>query len=246
MFVLNDGNERIKNQEKYRMSTSRRKQLAGRKTLPKNTRRKKKRGRKMLRIIMIPLMILLLFLLFKSCIQKKNQYADVDATQPEMDIQLLDINPYSRPGTTIDHVNGIVVHYTANPGSTAQDNRDYFNGLKDSHETSASSNFVIGLEGEIIQCIPTWEMAYASNDRNADTISIECCHPDENGKFTDATYRSLVQLTAWLCAKYDLTADQMGDWAACMGIEAVYIDKDTDIRRFRNELKWNEAYYKFH
>ena len=64
MFVLNDGNERIKNQEKYRMSTSRRNQLAGRKTLPKNTRRKKKRGRKMLRIIMIPLMILLLFLLF--------------------------------------------------------------------------------------------------------------------------------------------------------------------------------------
>ena len=191
------------------MSTSRRKQLAGRKTLPKNTRRKKKRGRKMLRIIMIPLMILLLFLLFKSCIQKKNQYADVDATQPEMDIQLLDVNPYSRPGTTIDHVNGIVVHYTANPGSTAQDNRDYFNGLKDSHETSASSNFVIGLEGEIIQCIPTWEMAYASNDRNVDTISIECCHPDENGKFTDATYRSLVQLTAWLCAKYDLTADQV-------------------------------------
>ena len=132
-----------------------------------------------------------------------------DATQPEMDIQLLDVNPYSRPGTTIDHVNGIVVHYTANPGSTAQDNRDYFNGLKDSHETSASSNFVIGLEGEIIQCIPTWEMAYASNDRNVDTISIECCHPDENGKFTDATYRSLVQLTAWLCAKYDLTADQV-------------------------------------
>ena len=83
MFVLNDGNERIKNQEKYRMSTSRRNQLAGRKTLPKNTRRKKKRGRKMLRIIMIPLLILLLFLLFKSCIQKKNQYADVDAlTEP--------------------------------------------------------------------------------------------------------------------------------------------------------------------
>lgn len=68
---------------------------------------------------------------------------------------------------------------------------------------------MIGLKGEIIQCIPTWEMAYASNDRNADTISIECCHPDENGKFTDATYRSLVQLTAWLCAKYDLTVDQV-------------------------------------
>ena len=191
------------------MSTSRRNQLAGRKTLPKNTRRKKKRGRKMLRIIMIPLMILLLFLLFKSCIQKKNQYADVDATQPEMDVQLLDVNPYSRPGTTIDHVNGIVVHYTANPGSTAQDNRDYFNGLKDSHETSASSNFVIGLEGEIIQCIPTSEIAYASNNRNNDTVSIECCHPDESGAFQEMTYQSLVELVAFLCGKFNLTMDNV-------------------------------------
>ena len=28
----------------------------------------------------------------------------------------------------------------------------------------------------------------------------------------------------------------MGDWAAAMGIEAVYIDKDTTIRNFKNEL----------
>ena len=101
------------------------------------------------------------------------------------------------------------IHYTANPGSTAQDNRDYFNGLQYSQETSASSNFVVGLDGEIIQCVPTWEVAYASNDRNYDTVSIEVCHPDESGKFTDKTYRSLVQLTAWLCVKFDLTADDV-------------------------------------
>ena len=88
-------------------------------------------------------------------------------------------------------------------------NRDYFNGLKDSHETEASSNFIVGLDGEIIQCVPTWEMAYASNSRNIDTVSIECCHPDETGKFTDETYRSLVQLTAWLCVKFNLTEDQV-------------------------------------
>ena len=158
---------------------------------------------------MIPLMILLLFLLFKSCIQKKNQYADVDATQPEMDIQLLDVNPYSRPGTTFDHVNGLVVVYTANPGSTAQDNRDYFNGLKDSHETSASSNFVIGLEGEIIQCIPQNEISYASNNRNKDTISIECCHPGKDGKFNEKTYDSVVRLTAWICKMYGLSSQNV-------------------------------------
>ena len=38
----------------------------------------------------------------------------------------------------------------------------------------------------------------------------------------------------------------MGDWANAMGIETVYIDKDTNIRQLRNELRWNEAYYKFH
>lgn len=130
--------------------------------------------------------------------------AEVDATEPDIDVQLLTVNPYSRPGTETDKITGIVVHYTANPGSTAMNNRDYFEGLKDSHETQASSNFVVGLEGEIVQCVPTWEVAYASNSRNHDTVSIECCHPDETGEFNDATYRSMVQLCAWLCLKFGL------------------------------------------
>ena len=29
-----------------------------------------------------------------------------------------------------------------------------------------------------------------------------------------------------------------------MGIESVVIDKDTTIRNFRNELKWNSVYYR--
>ena len=53
---------------------------------------------------------------------------------------------------------------------------------------------------------------------------------------------------AWILAggahhtafSYDLSAEQMGDWAAQMGIEAVYIDGDTKIRQFQNELRWNE------
>lgn len=54
---------------------------------------------------------------------------------------------------------------------------------------------------------------------------------------------------AWILAggahhtafSYDLSAQQLGDWAEYMGIEAVYIDKDTNIRQFKNELRWNEA-----
>lgn len=130
--------------------------------------------------------------------------AEIDATKPDIDVQLLTVNPYSRPGTETNKITGIVVHYTANPGSTAMNNRDYFEGLKDTHVTQASSNFVIGLEGEIVQCVPTWEVAYASNSRNIDTVSIECCHPDETGEFNEATYRSMVQLCAWLCLKFGL------------------------------------------
>ena len=128
---------------------------------------------------------------------------------PYIDVELLTPNEYSRPQIPIESVQYIAIHYTANPGSTAQDNRDYFNGLQYSGQTEASSNFIVGLDGEIIQCVPTWEIAYASNERNADTVSIEVCHPDETGKFTDATYRSLVQLTAWLCVKFDLKEDQI-------------------------------------
>ncbi|MFQ6803874.1 MAG: L-arabinose isomerase [Lachnospiraceae bacterium] len=43
---------------------------------------------------------------------------------------------------------------------------------------------------------------------------------------------------------YDLTAEQMGDWAAAMGIEAVFIDENTTIRQLRNELRWNSVYYR--
>ena len=158
--------------------------------------------------------VLLLLLLFVGIVIWKvrtpsSTKTDTDALKPEIDVELLTPNEYSRPVITNEKINGIVVHYTANPGSTAMENRDYFEGLKDTHLTKVSSNFVIGLEGEIVQCIPTWEMAYASNDRNGDTISIECCHPDETGKFNDATYKSLVQLCVWLCVKYDLTAEDV-------------------------------------
>ena len=138
----------------------------------------------------------------KEYIENKSDY--IDSVKPDIDVELLTPNEYSRPGIATNKITGIVVHYTANPGATAMNNRDYFEGLKDSHITKASSNFVVGLEGEIVQCVPTWEMAYASNSRNIDTVSIECCHPDETGKFNQKTYQSMVDLCAWLCLKFDL------------------------------------------
>lgn len=140
-----------------------------------------------------------------SMIQTAESISEEDwVGAPELDVQLLDVNEYSRPGIPLESVKGIVVHYTANPGSTAMQNRNYFQGLKDAHTTKASSHFIVGLDGEIVQCIPSTEISYASNERNVDTLSIECCHPDETGQFNEKTYQSLVDLTAWLCSRFQL------------------------------------------
>ena len=117
-----------------------------------------------------------------------------------IDQQIIKVDGDSRRGVYLEGIRDIVIHYVGNPGSTAQQNRDYYaNPASD-----VSSHFVIGLKGEIIQCIPLHEKSSASNHRNKDTISIEVCHPDESGKFTDASYQSLVKLTVWLCEICDL------------------------------------------
>lgn len=128
---------------------------------------------------------------------------------PYIDVQLLTPNEYSRPQLSMGEVQYIAIHYTANPGSSAQANRDYFENLAWSHETKVSSHFVVGLEGEVIQCIPTAEISYATNERNVDAISIENCHPDESGVFNEATYESTVKLAAWLCTRFGLTEENV-------------------------------------
>ncbi len=128
---------------------------------------------------------------------------------PYIDVELLTPNEYSRPQIPIESVQYIAIHYTANPGATAIANRNYFENLANTHETKVSSHFVIGLDGEVVQCIPTSEMSYATNSRNVDTLSIECCHQDETGKFNDETYDSVVKLTAWLCTRFGLTSENV-------------------------------------
>ena len=179
-------------------------------------RRKKERTRQLLiragiciGVVLVVIIIVLIFVKSISSDKATEKQNTEDAVllhkyidqQPTLDVQLLDVNKYSRPGLQLEKVNGIVVHYTANPGTTAQQNRDYFQGLAQSGKTYASSHFVIGLEGEIVQCIPCSEISYASNDRNKDTISIECCIEDETGKFNNKTYDSLVRLTTWLMGR---------------------------------------------
>lgn len=122
---------------------------------------------------------------------------------------LLPVNEYSRPGTALEQVNGVVVHYVGNPSTTAEQNRSYFANLAQTHETWASSHFLIGIDGTVIQCVPLDEIAYCSTIRNEDTVSIECCHPDDGGEFTEETMASLVRLLDWLISTYRLEREDV-------------------------------------
>ncbi len=138
-------------------------------------------------------------------------------------------NKYSRPQIPLEKVTRIAVHYVGGPGSTAKNTRDYFESLKDqipdrtgkwwlnkdgSYRTFkgqkvgiryVSSHFVVGLDGEVIQCIPLDEWSYCTNQANGYSISIETCHPDTSGRFNSVTEKSLIELTAWLCKRFGLT-----------------------------------------
>lgn len=137
-------------------------------------------------------------------------------------------NKYSRPQLPLKKVTKIAVHYVGGAGSTAKNTRDYFESLKDQLPDSSgkywvnkdgtyrtykgekigiryvSSHFVVGLDGEIIQCIPLDEWSYCTNQANGYSISIETCHPDSTGKFNEVTEKSLAELTAYLCEKFGL------------------------------------------
>ena len=169
---------------------------------------------KKIRIGMLAIFSLIIGIIAIQKIWIRNTYWErtgdkVENAKPNIEEKLLTKNPYSRPGTDTKRIKGIVIHYTANPGATAMQNRNYFEDLKNTHERKASSNYIIGLDGEIVQCIPTWEVAYASNHRNEDTVSIETCPLDEAGTYTKKTYQSMVDLTAWLCLKFDLTEEDV-------------------------------------
>ncbi len=153
--------------------------------------------------------------------------------RPDIDEQLLTVNEYSRPGTKTESIDYVVIHYLGNPRTTAQQNHDYFESLKDLQNVYMSANFVVGTEGEIIECVPPGEVAYASNSMNDYSISIENCHLDDTGRFTEETYNSLVHLTAYLVEEYGLDRESIIRHYDVTG-------KECPLYYVENEDKWEE------
>lgn len=159
---------------------------------------------------------------------------------PDWSEEFLTISEYSRPGEPLTEVNNIFVHYTANPNTSAAQNRNYFENLKDNHDVrGASAHFIIGIEGEILQLVPLDEIAYAVQTRNEDSISIECCYKYDNGQFTQETYDSLIGLLAWLVDTYELDVDDILRHYDCGGKKCplYYVEHEDAWRILKQDVE---------
>jgi N-acetylmuramoyl-L-alanine amidase len=145
----------------------------------------------------------------------------------KIDTRLLTVNPFSRPGSLLKAARGIVVHWVGNPGTSAKANRDYFESLKaqkagDKNARYASAHYIVGLEGEIIRCVPDEEIAYhAGGNRynaaaldalgtaypNNSAIGVELCHPDWTGRFEKETLDAARELCRALKEKHGVSKD---------------------------------------
>lgn len=138
------------------------------------------------------------------------------------------------PQKKIHSIKGIVIHWVANPNSTAIANRNFFENRKYGTSEFGSAHYIIGLSGEIIQCLPEDEIGYhvgsslpyrsgskqiytpaaweflnhksteTQPEPNYTTIGIECCHLDWDGKMTHETYDSTIELVVNLLNRYRL------------------------------------------
>lgn len=132
--------------------------------------------------------------------------------------KLLTKNQWSRPGRRMEFIKGVVIHWVANPGTTADQNRYFFELRKLGEKGYGSAHYIINLDGNVIQCVPDKEIAYHVGAKkykedarsklspypNDCTLGIECTHFNRKGEMTIETYESLIELTVNLCKKYNL------------------------------------------
>jgi len=137
----------------------------------------------------------------------------------KLEKQHLSFNPYSRPGEKLDGVKALIIHWVANAGTSAQANRNFFESRRAGKLGYGSAHYIVGLDGEVIECLPTSEVAYhvgsesytrftryclTPGNPNFCTIGIELCHPGADGVFSDLTLNAAGELCSKLCQDFGL------------------------------------------
>lgn len=151
--------------------------------------------------------------------------------------KFLSINPYSRPQKPLHELKAVVMHWTEAPQQNEYDVWNFFESRKNGNLGYGSAHYIIGQNGNILQCIPENEVAYHCGSDKKDplsnkvytdyarelfgkycsypetlspnlcTIGIELCPLDSKGTFSNETIYNAVQLVASILKRNGLTAD---------------------------------------
>lgn len=127
-------------------------------------------------------------------------------------------NRWSRPQRKMKKVKGLVIHWVANPNSTAKQNRDFFENRKYGKTDFGSAHEIIDLNGDVVLCVPSNEITYNCGSKtyrqsaiqklgdypNGTTYAIECTHLDWYGNMTKETSDSLFERCVDLCIEFGL------------------------------------------
>lgn len=164
-------------------------------------------------------------------------------------------NKYSRPQKDLKRIKALVIHWVANPNTSAIANRNFFESRKGGEKSYGSAHEIIDLNGDVVIVIPENEMAYhvgsktytdealvsLSDYPNDCTYGIECTHVDWQGNMTDETIATLIARCADLCTRYDLdplvdiwTHKQVVGWKNC---PKYFVDHPKEFELFKEKVK---------
>lgn len=217
------------------------------------TKEEWKRRRKIKRYVRLGIVCLVAFIilivailglkaLFGSVFSKDKLSKKAEAIKAELNIaeKYIEKSDYTRSGDTLKKVEGVVIHYVGVSEQTAAQRHTYYNTMKDNEEKQiGSTHYIVGFGGEIIQCIPLDEIAYASKHRNVDTIAIEYVHNDFDGEPEEDTYDAMVKLTAFLVEQYNLKMENvmLHYEATTYPCPPYYVDNPSKWDQFKKDVQ---------
>ena len=119
------------------------------------------------------------------------------------------LNEFSRPGTPLEEVNGIVIHYVGNPGTTAAQNHSFFTNLAQTGRPTPPATSWWGWTERCSRTSRSTRWPTAPTSATTTRSPSSAATRTTAGEFTSATYESLVRLTRWLMEEYGLDTSQV-------------------------------------
>lgn len=136
-------------------------------------------------------------------------------------------------------ITGIVIHITDGPQRTALGIANYFRDPRDAQgrAVQASAHYVVGQQGEIVQCVRDGDVAFHAHDANGWSIGIEHCANTRGMGLTEIQYANSAALVSWLCDRYDIPRSR----TTIRGHAEA--DPKTTHKQCPGGAKWDWAYY---